>query len=446
MVSYDVSLYDGEGLARARARPRAANVHAAAPPPARPRVTPARSCSAPGNFCPHFGHPRVSQRAGQPGTSRNAPLLAFFLWAVVLLVSARGAGAADNPAGVVDLDTEEAKLELVLGLLSRPRAQVSPGEDLAETEITFAAKGMPAASAVRWLLRTHGLVALPASRGAWKVVRPEDVEHRAKVYKVGRLTPEEMAGDRLVEFIRSVVFAACPWPSTAERLKVQWQEGRLRVVAPSVVHKEVAGVLNAMAKAALEGHEAAPIAVKYAALDIGLFRGSAGAPPAAMKGKVELDVADVTAPEAARRLTMGSKTTFYVDPLDSALCEAKVTLRLEGTAAREAAEMLAEELKAETVAYDGAWVFVRSWRKPLYGDLVVRAYSFPEGGVGRAILNAVEGRVQQLRLPKELPYAIERVGDVLLVSLPREHHERFEALRDATRRWPGGPGWRGKGW
>jgi hypothetical protein len=346
----------------------------------------------------------------------------------------------------VDLDAEGAKLELVLSLLSRPAAQVSPGEDLAEREITFAAKGMPAASAVRWLLRTQGLVAVPQSRGAWQVVRPEDVEHRAKVYKVGRLTPDKMAGDRLVEFINSVVFAACPWPSTAERLKVQWQEGRLRIVAPSMVHREVAGVLNAMAKAALEENEAAPMGVKYAALDVGLFRESAGAPPAGMSGKVELDVADAPAPEAVRRLTMASKTTFYVDPLDSALCEAKVTLRLEATAASKAAEMLGEELNAETVAYDGAWVFVRSWRKPLYGDLVVRAYSFPEGGVGRAILNAVEGRMQRLPLPKGLPYAIERVGDVLLVSLPGEHHERFEALRDATRRWPGGPGWRGKGW
>jgi hypothetical protein len=118
---------------------------------------------------------------------------------------------------------------------------------------------------------------------------------------------------------------------------------------------------------------------------------------------------------------------------------------------------VAEALKAEVMAYDGAWLFVRKARKPLYEGLVCKVYFFGSsdqegGGFGPGrFLDFALRRIREEGLPQGLPYAVQRVGDRLLACAPAETHERLEGITrwrapgsdddDDHRGWGPPPGW-----
>ena len=368
--------------------------------------------------------------------------------AVALVVHWGWDGWAAPRAAAFAVDAKDADLSAVLELIAAgggPKLQPHP--EVATAKVSFAAKQLAPTAAVRWLARSCDFAALKGKDGTLVLGKPEHDKAVVKQYKVARLAATQARGDVLTGFVSKVLFAAFPSRSedaegqAVPKLDVKWAKGRLKVLAPAAVQREVLALLTAMAKAGDDG-DIEPMKVKYGSYDLGFFRTSMGAEPPPMKGNVSLELADAPAAEAARQLTVQCKTSFYIDAWDEGLREATVSLSAADQPLSVVAQKVAKALGAELLAYDGAWLFVREARKPLYESLIVRVYNISGKFFGRSIGDFVEQRANQIPLPKGLPYAIERVGDRFLVSLSGQLHKQFEDLLSLRR--PGGPA--GEGW
>ena len=362
---------------------------------------------------------------------RTAKLTALLVACALVVTSAQGLAAA---AGRVSIDAKDAKLDLILQLMAaQGAAKLAAHPDMADEPLTFATKQMSRTAAVRWLCRACRLTVARGSDGASVVGKPSIDKGLVKQYKIAGLVANELEAEGLVSFIREVLFAAFLNREEGDdgklvpRADAKCEKDRLKVLAPGVVQKEVLALLQAMSRAKERG-DVEQLAVKYSAYDLGLFRAGTGAEPPSLKGTVTLDLQGAAAAEAAWELTSKSEVSFYIDPWDPALAETKVSLSVQDAPIASAARKLAEALGAEAIQYDGAWLFVRGPRQPLYDGLVVRVYNVAGESHGRAIAETVLRRAKALKLPRGLPYAIERVGDRLLASMPATLHQRLEEI------------------
>lgn len=379
----------------------------------------------------------------------NPPTRAAGLWLAVLLA----AGVCATPLAAarsrgVSIDAKEAELAFVLNLLSSgTSAKLTPHPDVAKERVTFAAKSLTRTAAVRWLCRTCGLVAARGKGGQVVVGKIASAEAIVKSYKAAALAPTGASGEAMAAFIRSVMFRAFPGRESddegklAPKLAVKWEKGRLKVLAPAMVQREVLALLQAMARAKAH-NDVLPLSVKYEPYDLGFLRTTAGAEPPPMKGNISVKLAGASAAEAAWELTTRSKVSFYADPWDPGLQEASVTLEAKEQPLSAVAEKVAAALDAELFGYDGAWLLVRASRRPLYESLVVRVYNVSGDLFGRSIADVVERRVRRIELPEGLPFALERVGGRFLLSAPGSTHKQFGDTLKLMPRGPGGRPWR----
>ena len=356
-------------------------------------------------------------------------------------------------AGVV-VDAEEAELPIVLELLAAQGcATLTAHPDLAKEEITFAVSQIGRTAAVRWLCRSCNLTLIPGKDGKVNVLaRPSSAMAIVKSYKVGRLAPTEETGRGLVAFVRAVFLAAYQQREEDEAgelkpdLDVKWEKGSLKVLAPRFVQREVLALLKAMARAKETGN-VATLTVEYAPYDLGLFGGNHNARRRPMTGRVSLQLAAVPAPQAAAELTSKTTVSFFVDPWDQGLTEAKVSVEAGSLTVSKAAKEIAKQLGAEMVWYDGAWIFVREARKPLFESLQVWVHNVSGDVFGRSIADMSERAAKGVPLPEGLPYAVERVGDRLLTSMPESLHKPLadtlgggrwgRGMRQGERPWEG---------
>ena len=141
--------------------------------------------------------------------------------------------------------------------------------------------------------------------------------------------------------------------------------------------------------------------------------------------------------------------SFFVDPWDQALNEAKVTLQGEKLALSDAVDAFQKQLGAERCWYDEAWLLVRKERKPLFDSLMVRVYNL-EGirRFGPVAGGFLRGLFHEIAAAAGLPYALEQAGDLVYVSGPPEVHKRLEDfVKNPLGPGPGpGPGPGGRPW
>lgn len=365
-----------------------------------------------------------------------------------LLVLAAPMAAA---VGKVQIDAKDAELHALLQLLSAQTGiRFAAHPDLATNQFTFATKQMSRTGAVRWLCRACRLSVTRGKDGGWVVGPPSADKGVVKQYKISGLVKDELEADALVSFIKSAILPAFlnredgehggQVPETAAK----YEDERLKVLAPPVVHREVLALLHAMAKAKDNGN-VETLDVKYESQDLGLFRSGTGSEPPPLKGTVTFELEDATATEAAWQLTSASDVSFYVDPWDKELCEKKLSLKAKDLALASAARQFAEAAGAQLIQYDGAWLLVRSNRKALYESLAVRAYNVSGEFFGRPVAESVARRAKDIRLPDGLPCAVERVGNRVLASMPGPMHKQIDEIvkSRAPTRPPGGEGgWR----
>ncbi|MFP4056483.1 MAG: hypothetical protein ACLF0G_06415 [Candidatus Brocadiia bacterium] len=360
--------------------------------------------------------------------------------AVGLLLAA-GAGVLAEGGGVV-LDVEDVPLSRVLELLAaQDGPTLAPTAEVAEQKVRFAVKTPSSYGAARWLCREAGLVVV-AKGGRLVIGRPPVDEAESKDYRITKLVRSDEEGEALVSFLRQVVFAAYPRRTAADgqlkpRLEAAFSKGRLRVLGPPMVQREVLGLLRAAA-AARKPRSGEDLEVTYHRYEIGLFGPWQAGHGPPLRGEVTLDADAVEAPEVARALTSQAPVSFFIDPWEETLRGRKVTLRAEGEVLATVVERLEKQLFAERVWYDGAWVFVRAARRPIFEGLVVRVYNISGDEFGGMMAALIERRVRALRLGGDLPYGVERVGERYFTSATPEAQEVLERLfqRAGERRWP----------
>jgi hypothetical protein len=187
--------------------------------------------------------------------------------------------------------------------------------------------------------------------------------------------------------------------------------------------------------------------VSYKPYETGLFGRRANESPPALRGKVSLDVAGATADRAAWALTSASTVSFFIDPWDEKLRASTVTVKAAQAPLSDVVRQVETQLGAERVWYDGAWVFTRKGRRPLFDDLTVKVYNVPGGGAG-FWFNHRAGWPANRGAPASSPLrAVERVGERLFVAGTADVHERWENVaerRGPEGRRPGRPARRGK--
>ena len=366
-------------------------------------------------------------------------------WAVgvMLLSCAVCAGGAGGPR--VTLDVKEVELSEVVKLLAAqggPRLTANP--DAAKLPITFAISNASRGAAARWLCRACRLVVVKHKSGL-AIGQPALDEAAMKGYKVARVAPTREGAEALVAFLRRVVLGA--YQNRLEndagelepQLEITHADGKLKILAPKMVQREVLELLKTMVRARkpLSYEE---LRVPYEAYELG-FLGSRGARPPTLKGDVSLKLAGATAAEAVWSLTQASKkASFFLDPWDAALAERKVTVEADDLPVGVVAKRLAEQLGVERVFYDGATVFVSEARKPIFESLVVRVYNVSGNVLGRSIAEEAERRAKDLKLPEGLPYGVELVGTRLLAAMPGPLHRQFEEFLKLADRLDGLPG------
>jgi len=343
--------------------------------------------------------------------------------------------------GRVAIDAKDVELREVLRLIAAQGGpQLVPHPDVAKEAVTFAVKGVSPGAAVRWLCRACRLVVV-AKKSRLVVGRPPLDEPVAKDYRVAKLAPTATAAEALVNFVEKVIFATHPNRVRNKEgeleplLEAACAKGRLRVLAPRVVHREVLALLRAMSRAK-KPRSFEALHVSYRSHELGLLGPHSGREPRPLKGEVEVDLGDATAYEAAWALTSGSKVSFFVDPWDKKLRETRVTLGAKKLGLAAAAHSLAQQLGAERCWYDEAWVFVREPRQPLFENFLVRAYNVSGGPFRGALAGWIERLAKQQVVRGELPSSADRVGDRLLVAAPAPRHAPLEEL--LRRRIPGG--------
>lgn len=366
-------------------------------------------------------------------------------WGVLGLVLAWAA----TPAAAVTMQAKETELAKVLETMAaNGGARLTPHPEAAGETLSFATARMARTGAVRWLCRSCGLAVVEGEDGKACVGKPSAAKAEIRESKLGTLVQSEEEAEALVGFIRKVILAAFETREEREgggrlpEAEVVFQEGQLKLLAPPVVRKEVAALLGAMARAKEQG-DVETMTVKYGAYGLGYFRASTGAKPPALKGDASIELEGASAAEAAWTLTTQSKASFYIDAHDPALAKAELSLAAKDRPVGFVVKAMAEALDATVMPYDGAWLFVRKARKPLYDGLVVRVY-YIAGGES-LVTRMLTRPLSELETPDGLPYAIERVGDRILACVPPETHEQLQRLAnwrrpgdgDVRRGWPG---------
>lgn len=345
----------------------------------------------------------------------------------------------------VTVDVEKVPLaEVVKQMAEQGVPRLTPDAKDAETEVTFAIAEATRGQAVRWLCRSQRLVAVRTKEGL-AIGRPALDEAEMKEYKIARVASTKQRAEALVGFLRRVVLGAYQNRGKGDggelqpELEITQAEGKLKVLAPKMVQREVLALLKTMVKAAKPmGYE--ELRVPYEPYELG-FLGARGSPPPNLKGKVTLTLSDVPAPEAVWQLTRASKANFFIDPWDDGLAKSKVSLEANDLPVASVGRLVAKALTAERVFFDGATVFVREARKPIYESLVVRVYNVAGNVLGRSIGEEAERRAKALKLPEGLPYSVDLVGDKLLTSMPGEMHRQVAGilqLAENLGRLPGG--------
>ena len=351
----------------------------------------------------------------------------------------------------LSVDAREALLgDVVKLMVAQGAPRVAVHEDLAHRKVTFAAKGISPAAGLRWLCRVEKLV-VARDGGRLVLMPPARVPVVTKVYKIAKLAPTHEAARALDTFIQSTVFQLYPHRGRdadgkpAPRLEVECVPGKLRLVAPMMVHREVVALLNATL-AVRSGRGYKQVAARYGATDIG-FLAERGAPPAPrLQGEVELEGGQYEARVAVWMLTRAAGMSFYLDPWDDSLGKAHVELAGGKRALRATAEDLAGSLGAALRWYDGAWVICRGDRAPLFGDYRLRAYNVSGTNPFLRPLLGFARRQGEQRRRSTVPSAVERMSeDLWLVGGPSALHEALEGFVERGR---GGPSFRrpGRGW
>ena len=355
----------------------------------------------------------------------------------VTVVAAVALGGLAFGAGrSVSIDAKDAPLsEVVRLLVSQGGVSLTAHPDVANEKVTFAVKDTSAANALRWLCRACNLVVATPKEGQTVVGRSTIDPSVEKDYRVLKITPSQEAADGLLNFIKKVIFELRPNRARDEQgalapaFEAVCEKGQLKVSAPPVVHREILALLAAITKVQpRRGME--DVRANYKPTDVGFLTSHPPGVPPKLVGEVTLDLTNATPYEAAWALTSGSKRSFFVDPWDQALSGARVTLQADKMPLAEAVQKIAEQLAAERVWYDEAWLFVRQNRRPLFDSLIVRAYNL--SGTGPWMRGGVDffrGLFRAGGLAPGMPYAMERTGgEIVLVSAPADGHRRLEQL------------------
>jgi hypothetical protein len=305
---------------------------------------------------------------------------------------------------------------------------------------------MPPYCAVRWLCRACGLVVVPSKAGRLVVGKPSLDAAVAEDYNVASVAATPAAAEALLDFVKRAVLGAYQHRERTEggevkpELEATFEKGRLKVLAPRMVHREVLTLLKTMA-ATRKPASVEELHVAYKPYELGMLnaRGPV-APPMLPKGEVSFELAGAAAAEAAWALTSKSKANFFIDPWDEGLRTTKVTLAAEKMSVKAAAEQIAKQLWAEQCWFDGAWMFVRGPRRPYYEKFCARIYNVAGTGLaGSYMAGEAERQGKAIKLPEGFPYAVDRVGDKLLAAMPEDLQRPFEALMKwaAGAKWPG---------
>lgn len=374
-------------------------------------------------------------------------------WRAAFLAVAMAGGWPAHGGKTAAIDARQARLGDVVRLLmaqGAPRVVVS--ERIADREVTFAAKGISPAAALRWLLRVEKLLVEEDEKGRLALSPPGEVQSLEKNYKVTKLAPTKEAADGLVAFIERTILRLYPHREADEdgtrlpRLEVECEQGKLQVVAPLMVQREVVALLNTLVAArSRRGYK--QVAVRYRPTEIG-FLCERNAPPAPkLDGQLELEAGSVEAWEAAWRLARAAGISFYVDPWDDALVKAQVRLAAGKRSLEATVSSLREQLGARLRWYDGAWVFCRQGREALFGDYLMRVYNLSgTGPFVRSFVGITRNLVRPRSLPSSVPSAFEQVGeDLWLLGAPSAWHDPLEEfLKRPAEPWRR-PGWRDRG-
>ncbi len=385
---------------------------------------------------------------------------------LALAVAVAWAAPIVAEAGGVNVTAEETPLPEILAMVAAEGGPaLAPHPDITGESLSFATRQMSRTGTARWLCRACTLAVVEGEDGKPVVGRPSINKAEIRPYKLGKLVADEDQAKALVRFVEAVMIRAFEHRERPEKggalpeAEVIFQEGKLKVLAPPVVHKEVLALLQAMAKVKERG-DIETVAVKYGAYDLGFFRASTGAKAPSPTGSLSLDLDEAAAGEAVWALTAKAKTSFYIDPGDPGLAKAKVSLSVTDRPLAFAAKQVAQELGAELMSYDGAWLLVSKARKPLYEGLICKVYYIGGSGGGEEdrgsrFLEFALRRATGTDLPEGMPYAIERIGPRLLACAPADVHERIQGItnwrvpgEDGDRRgWrpPGGWGRGGRG-
>lgn len=351
----------------------------------------------------------------------------------------------------VQVDAKDVALPEVVRLLTTqggPKLAVSP--DLEAEKVTFAAKGMTAYAALRWLCRTQGMIAAEAKDGRLTLGRPTIAPSVDREYIVAKLTLTQESSDALLGFIKGAIFEMHPIRLRDDQGKEEpvfdavLEKGKLKVFAPPIVQREVQTLLRAIQKV-LPRRGFEDIRLAYEPHEVGFLTTYGSGPPPKLLGEVSLKAANGTPAEAAWALTSAAKLSFYVDPWDKGLNSAKASLEADKRPLSEVADSLGQQLGAERCWYDGACVFVRKERRPLFEPIVARAYNLPAiGGFRRPAFGIFRDLARGQRgAGQDLPFVVERGDDLLLVCGPQDWHSTAEDLLKAPEGF--GPPWRGPG-
>ena len=360
------------------------------------------------------------------------PLLACVALALVCLAPLPAAARSSHVA----IDAKDVALPEVIKLLASqggPNLAVHP--DLVDEKITFAVKETSASAALRWLCRACTLAVVTSSDGRTFIARPSVERPVEKEYKLAKLATTQEEIDPLMNFIKKVIFELHPNRDKNEAgvlhpaFEMTCDKGRLTVLATPLVQREILALLVAAAKVKPQrGLE--DVRVSYRPAELGFLTAHGNPATPKLIGDVKLEIANAKASEAAWALTSASKMSFFVDPWDPTLSEAKVTLQGEKLALSDAVDAFEKQLGVERCWYDEAWLFVRKERKPLFDSLTVRVYSiagmrrFGFGGFG--VGGFLRGLVRQAGDAAGLPFAMEQAGDLVYLSGPADWHKGLE--------------------
>jgi len=350
-------------------------------------------------------------------------LLALAAVACALPLNAAGG------ARTIDIDARDVAVGDIAKLIaSQGGPTMTVRDDVADEKVTFAAKGISPGAAVRWLCRTCTL-AVVSDRGRLVLGRASLPPSEKKEYRLSRIVTSPLAASALVSFIEKTIFGLHPNRMHNEQgelapvLQASYDRGRLEIVAPEEVQREVVALLKAMSRVTT-ARSVKEVTVTYRPWEIGFLSSRTGGAPGKLQGKVDLEVSSATAHQAACALTSASKTTFFVDPWDKGLGRAKLTFQAEGQSLAGAAHQLRHRLGAELCWYDEAWLLVRDHRRGLFDNYLMRVYNLADTGpYVKSLAGLVKGIAQGQALPRDLPYSMERVGDLWLIAAPPAWHE-----------------------